>query len=72
MAKRRNLRKEKAERNKIYARKFRKVSRRRFSGRGRGRPGMGQGSNQSENSENSEQSGQSSQSNQSSQNTYNS
>ena len=64
MAKRRNLRKEKAERNKIYARKFRKVSRKRFSGRGKGRPGMGQGSN-SENSENSEQSGQSSQSNKS-------
>ena len=34
MAKRRNLKKEKAERNKAYARKFRKkTSRRFFSGR---------------------------------------
>ena len=31
MAKRRNLKKEKAERNKAYARRFRKTSSRRFS-----------------------------------------
>ncbi|MGF1480997.1 MAG: hypothetical protein ACFB4I_16180 [Cyanophyceae cyanobacterium] len=33
MAKRRNLKKEKAERNKAYARKFRKSSSKRFSSR---------------------------------------
>ena len=33
MSKRRNLKKEKSERNKAYARKFRKTSTRRFSGK---------------------------------------
>ncbi|MGB3612636.1 MAG: hypothetical protein WBA10_02495 [Elainellaceae cyanobacterium] len=53
MAKRRNLKKEKALRNEAYARKFRKRSNSRFGRRQYNQNRSGDGTNQDENDENS-------------------
>jgi hypothetical protein len=54
MSKRRNLKKEKSERNKAYARKFRKTSTRRFSQGGKRSYGRSKSQDNQESAENTD------------------